>query len=339
LRRVQAVLIAGGLGTRLRPLTLTRPKALLPLVNRPMVLHILDRLPASVDEVILAANYRTEQLREFFAKQDVGRTVTIVREKRRLGTGGCLKNLEDRLSGTFLAFNGDVISSLAASDLLAAHRRLGGIGTIALWEVADPSAFGVVALDGERITKFVEKPPKEEAPSNLVNAGAYALEREVLAGIPKGEPASLEVDVFPKVVRKGLHGFRFSGYWADAGTLENFLRATEILLRTQGSEVSHRAKVLPTVRLNKPVAVAGDAMVEGEIGPVAVLGAGSVVRGRVSRSVLFDRARVEEGATVSGCIVGEGATIGPRSTVSDSVIADGAVVEAESEVVGERVKA
>lgn len=337
---MQAVLIAGGLGTRLRPLTLTRPKALLPLVNRPMVLHVLERLPASVDEVLIAANYRTEQLREFFAQQDVGRTVTIVREKRPLGTGGCLKNLEDRLSGTFLAFNGDVISSLAVTDLIAAHRRRGGVGTIALWEVGDPSAFGVVALDGDRITKFVEKPPRAEAPSNLVNAGAYVLEPEVLAAIPTGGPASLEVDAFPKLVRKGLYGFRFAGYWADAGTLENFLRATEILLTTQGSEVSHRANVLPTTKVHKPVAVAAGATIDGEIGPVAVLGAGcAVTHARIARSVLFDRVRVGEDAAISGSIVGEGATIGARATVKDSVVADGAIVEAESEVVQERVKA
>lgn len=336
---MQAVLIAGGLGTRLRPLTLTRPKALLPLLNRPMILHLLDRMPAFVDEVLVAANYRTEQLRAFFATEDVGRKVTVVREKRPLGTGGCLRNLAGRLSGTFLAFNGDVISSLPVADLVDAHRRAGGVGTIALWEVEDPSAYGVVSMDGDRITRFVEKPPKEEAPSKLANAGAYVLEPEALAAIPEGV-ASLERDAFPALVKKGLHGFRFTGYWADAGTLEHFLRATEILLRAQGSEVNRLAKVLPSARITKPVAVAADAVVDGDLGPAAVVGARSVLgNARVVHSVLLDRVAVGDGASVSGSILGEGAIVGPRATVKDSVVADGAVVDPEAEVVGERVAA
>jgi len=336
---VQAVLVAGGLGTRLRPLTLTRPKGLVPLLNRPMLLHVIERLPAAVDEVIVAANYLTAQLDEFFRQEDVGRPVAVVREKRRLGTGGCLKNLEDRLSGTFLAFNGDVISSLAVSDLLTAHRRHGGLGTIALFEVEDPSGFGVVALDGSRIKKFVEKPAKDEAPSHLANAGAYAFEPDILAAMPPGEPVSLERDVFPKVLRKGLYGFPFTGYWADAGTRETFLRATEILLRTQGSEVNRRAQVLPTAKLVKPVAVAADATVEGEVGPVVTLGRACMIgAARVSRSVLFDRVTVGDGATVSGSLVGEGCTVGARSLVRDSILGDGVTVKADAQIVGERVK-
>jgi mannose-1-phosphate guanylyltransferase len=337
---VQAVLIAGGLGTRLRPLTFTRPKALIPLVNKPLVLHVLERLPADVDEVLIAANYRTEQLREFFAREDVGKRVTIVREKRPLGTGGCLKNLEDRISGTFLALNADVVSSLAVTDLLTAHRRNGGIGTIALWEVVDPSPFGVVAMDGSRITTFVEKPPKGEAPSKLINAGAYVFEPEILAAIPEGGPASLERDVFPNVLRKGLYGFRFGGYWADVGTPESFLRATEILLRAQGSEVSRDAQV-GTARLLKPVAVAAGAVLGGHVGPVASLGRECRVGddARISHSVLFDRVSVGDGATIAGSIVGEGCRIGPRAVVRDSILADDARVEAERTIVDARVKA
>lgn len=335
---MQAVLIAGGLGTRLRPLTLSRPKALVPLLNRPLVSHLLDRLPAFVDEVLIAANYRTEQLRAFFAREDVGRRVEVVREKRPLGTGGCLKNLEDRLSGTFLAFNADVISSLAVGDLVAAHRRNGGIGTLALWAVEDPTAFGIVAMEGDRIRKFVEKPPKDEAPSNLANAGAYVFEPDILAAIPDG-PASLEREVFPKVLRKGLFGFRFSGYWSDVGTLENFLGATEILLREQGSEVSHRAHLAPTATPVKPLAVAAGTTIEGRVGPAVVIGRdGRIGRARIRRSVLFDRVSVGDEATIAGSILGDDCAVGPRAIVEDSILADGASVAADAEVVGKRVR-
>ena len=157
----------------------------------------------------------------------------------------------------------------------------------------------------------------------------------MLAAIPDGGAASLERDVFPKVIRKGLHGFRFSGYWSDVGTRENLIRATEILLRAQGSEVNRRAKVLPSARLTKPVAVAADATVDGDVGPVAVIGNGCVLTGaRISRSVLFDRASVGDGATVTGSILGEGSIVGPRALVRDSIVGDGAGVEPGKEVGG-----
>lgn len=337
---MQAVLIAGGLGTRLRPLTLTRPKSLLPLVNRPLILHVLDRLPASVDAVLVAANYRTEQLREFFRQEDIGKRVEVIRERRPLGTAGCLKNLEDRLSGTFLAFNADVVSSLAVESLVAEHHRNGGLATIALAEVDDPSAYGVVAMKGDRITRFVEKPPNGEAPSNRINAGAYVFEPELLKAIPKGGPTSLERDVFPKVIRKGLFGFRFSGYWSDVGTLENFLRATEILLREQGSEVSQRAHFAPSATPVKPLAVGAGSSLDGRVGPVVTVGRNCVVgRARLSRCVLLDRVVVADDASITTSLVGDGCRIGPRAVVRDSILGDGVSVAADAQVVGKRVKA
>lgn len=337
---MQVVLIAGGLGTRLRPLTRTRPKALLPLLNRPLILHILERLPAIVDEVLVAASYRTEALKEFFRSRDVGRPVTVVREKRPLGTGGCLKNLEDRIGGPFLALNADVVSSLPLGDFAAAHRRFRGVGTIAVWEVDDPSAFGVVAMDGTRITKFVEKPPKEKAPSRLVNAGAYVLEPEVLAAMPADAVVSLERDVFPKLLRKGLHAFRFDGFWADAGTLEHFLVATETLLRVQGSEISRRATILPSARVTKPVAFAADARIQGIVGPMVSVGASCVIgEATVSRSVLFDSVTVGNRTRIEGSLIGEGSVIGPDATVLDSVIGDRVSIAAGAVLEGERVAA
>jgi mannose-1-phosphate guanylyltransferase len=333
---VQAVLLVGGLGTRLRPLTYGRPKALLPLLNKPTVLHLIERLPAAVDEVLLAANYLVDQLRDFFRANDVGRRVTIVKERKALGTGGALKNLEDRLTGTFLAFNGDIVSSLAVDELVAAHRRFGGVGTIALWEVDDPTAFGVVAMKGDRITRFVEKPAKGAAPSRLANGGAYVFEPEVLAAIPAGE-SSLERDVFPKVLRRGLYGHRFFGYWSDVGTRENFLRATDLLLRDRGSDLSIRATIGPGATVVKPVAVASGTRIDGKVGPSVVLGRECTIGdARVRRSVLFDRVVVGDGAEVAGSIVGDGCRIGPRAVVTDTILGEGAVVRADEEVLGTR---
>lgn len=323
----------------MRPLTLTRPKALVPLLNKPLILHVLERLPAEVDEVIVAANYRTEMISDLFRREDVGRRVMVVRERRPLGTGGCLKNLEDRLSDAFLAFNADIVSSLAAADLAAAHKRNGGLGTIALWQVDDPSPYGVVALNGDRITKFVEKPAASEAPSRWVNAGAYAFEPELLAAIPRNRAVSLEREVFPNVVRKGLYGFRFPGYWFDVGRLETYLRATEVLLRAGGSDVSRNARLGPHAKLADPVAVAAGANVEGEVGPVAVVGRDCIIgKARLSHCALLDGVTVRNGATIRGSLVGEGCHVGPRAVVQDSILGDGATIRANAHVVGERVK-
>jgi mannose-1-phosphate guanylyltransferase len=336
---VQAVILAGGLGTRLRPLTYVRPKALLPLLNKPMVLHLLEKLPSDIDEVLLAANYKVEQLREFFRTHDLGRKVTIVQEAKALGTGGAIKNLEDRLSGTFLAFNGDIVSSLAVGEFAAAHRRFGGVATIALWEVEDPTAFGVVAMKEDRITRFVEKPAKEAAPSRLANAGAYVLEPEALAVMRPGAEASLERDVFPKLIRKGLYGFRFDGYWSDVGTRGNFLSATAVLLREQGSDVSLRASFGASATVVKPVAVAAGTVVQGKIGPAVVVGREcSIGEARVRHAVLFDRVVVGDGAEITGSLVGDGCRIGSRAKVGDAILEDGAVVRADEVVAGGTVR-
>ena len=336
---MQAVILAGGLGTRLRPLTYARPKALLPLLNKPMILHLLEKMPSSVDEVLVAANYKVDQLRDFVRAHDLGRTVTVVQEAKALGTGGAIKNLEDRLAGPFLAFNGDIISSLAVGDLVAAHRRFGGVATIALWEVADPSGFGVVAMKDDRITRFVEKPAKDAAPSSLANAGAYVLEREVLAAMKLGTESSLERDVFPKVVRNGLFGFRFSGYWSDVGTRENFLHASSILLREQGSDLSLRASFGVTATVVKPVAVAAGTVVHGKIGPSVVVGRDCAIgEARVRDSILFDRVVVGDRAEITGSLVGDGCRIGSRAKVVDSILEDGAVVRADGEIDGRTVR-
>src|SRR5207247_1737266 len=162
---MQLVIIAGGLGRRLRPLTLTRPRALIPLVDRPMVVHLLDALPASCEEVLIAVNYRFDQVRDFFRDRDFGREIRVVDEPVPLGTGGALKNLERHIRGPFAVFNGDIVDTVDFDGLVHAHRKGRGIGTIAVWPVDDPSAFGAVEIAKDRIVRFVETPGKGETAS------------------------------------------------------------------------------------------------------------------------------------------------------------------------------
>src|SRR5438445_770189 len=246
---------------------------------------------------------------------------------RRIGTVVLRgKNVAPRLNGTFAVYNGDVIDSLDFSKFVAFHRKREALATIALFEVPDPSAFGVVTMDGSRVTRFVEKPAPGEAPSRLVNAGRYLFEPEVLDGIESGRPVSMETEVFPALARKGLSGFPFEGYWSDAGTLEGYLAATRILLANGGAAVDPKAKVA-RARLDGAVLVAEGCEVSGRLGPNVVLGSRCRCEPATAcDSVLLDGASVEAGAVVTSSIIGEDSFVGPGAAVEGSIVGDGARV-------------
>jgi len=192
----------------------------------------MDILGPEVDEVLVATGYMGDRLCSLFRDmKDVPR-VEVVVEQSPLGTGGALKQLEKKLKGTFVVVNGDVICSLDMTKMLSFHRNKKGLGTIALWEVEDPTPFGMVVTgkDG-RILEFKEKPKSEEVVSRAVNAGTYILEPEVLSYMASVKEASLEREVFPRALERGLYGFRFAGYWFDAGTLDSYLRIHAELMR------------------------------------------------------------------------------------------------------------
>ena len=334
---MHAIVIAGGLGTRLRPLTFNRPKALVPLLNRPQVLHILDRLPKEIDEVFVAVNYMYDRVRDFFSEADLGRRVHVIEEKTPLGTAGAVKNAASRIDGTFAVYNGDVIDSLDFATFLAFHRKQKALATLALYEVQDPSAFGVVGMEGSRITRFVEKPAPGEAPSRLINAGHYLFEPEILDRIPAGREVSIEREVFPALAATGLHGFPFDGYWSDAGTLDGYLAATRLLLANGGAAVHSGAK-LSKARIDGAVLVPEGAEVSGRLGPDVVMGARCRVdSATVSNSVLLEGASIEAGAVVRGSIIGEDSSVGPGATVEDSIVGDGVRVRKARRVVQERM--
>ncbi len=335
---MELVVIAGGFGTRLRPLTLKRPKALVPLLNRPQILHVLDHLPPDCDRVIVAVNYLYERVRDFFEALDTDVEVVVVNEPEPLGTGGAIKNVEGQVSGTFAVANGDVIDAMDFQALVKAHRKSRGIGTIAVTAVDDPTAFGVVALDGDRITRFVEKPQETEAPSNLVNAGRYLFEPEVLDLIESGRAVSLEREIFPKLIPRGLYAFRETGLWSDAGTLGSFLEAQRLLLEQGGGGIGKGAELLWDV--HPPVLVGDGCFVEARLGPNVVLGRGCKVgRCVVRQAALFDSVSVDDKVEIESSLVGEGAGIGEGSVIRNSIIGDGVQVPPHSRHVGARVGA
>lgn len=325
---LDAIVIAGGFGTRLRPLTYHRPKPLMPLANRALILHVLDRLPPEVDNVVIASNYMVDEMRYFFRHAQVPRNVTIIEERSPLGTGGAIKNAQAHLSSPFFVVNGDVISSLNFDSLRRFHSSRGGIGAIALWEVDDPSPYGAVALQGDRITRFVEKPKKGKEPSKLINAGQYVFEREILKGVALGTEVSLEREIFPRVLDKGLFGFRFQGHWVDAGTRANFLIANRLILERGEGAIDPEATIASSTFLKRPVAIGSGCVLEGDVGPDVSVGANCRIQGAtISNSVLLDNVHVGMGARVQDSIVGEGCTIGSGAVVSKCMIEDGVSVK------------
>jgi len=336
---MQLVIIAGGLGTRLRPLTLHRPKALIPLVDRPQIVHTIGSLPRSCEEVIIAVNYMYEQVRDFFRMQEFGVEVRVVEEPKPLGTAGAIKNVERRIEGTFAVYNGDVVDSIDFDRLAEAHRTAGGIGTIAVWPVENPGAFGVVALEKDRIVRFVEKPAKGEAPSNLVNAGRYVFEPRVFDFIESGRAVSLEREVFPQLIEHRLTAYRYEGFWSDAGTLTSYLQAQRILLDAGRGRIAPDADVT-SGEIRPPVHVGSACFVEGRLGPHAVLGRGCRVgRAHVREAALLEGVSVDDKAEVFSSIIGAGVAIGEKAHVRDSILADGVQVPPHATIVDERVSA
>jgi mannose-1-phosphate guanylyltransferase len=318
---VKAVLLVGGLGTRLRPLTYRIPKPLIPVMGKPLIMHVIDSMPAEVDEMIIPVSYKKEMMEEYLAKNRPRRKITLVDEPEPLGTGGAVKNVAEHIDGEFLVINGDSISSLSVDKFIKFHREKKGIASISLWPASDPTPYGVVDLDKEgRIRRFQEKPSKEEAFSNLINAGAYALEHEVLDYIGKGF-VSMEREVFPKLLDKGMYGLQFEGYWIDCGRRENLLEAFWTLMGKDAKTID-KESVSEGAELKRPIVVKEHAVIAGAtVGPFAYVSERAVIgmRSRVERSVVMEDARIGTRCQVIDSIIDAGVTV-PDGTVVESAI-------------------
>jgi mannose-1-phosphate guanylyltransferase len=356
--RLQALILAGGEGTRLRPLTTTIPKPVLPLANRPFISYMLDWLAAhGFREVVMSCGFLADGVRAVLGDgAGHGLKIRYVEEPEPLGTAGAVKFAEDLLEERFAVLNGDILTDFDLSALHALHGRRGARATIALIEVEDPSAYGLVLRDSEdRVTEFLEKPeaPLPDVPS-LINAGAYVLEHEVLASVPEGRPVSFEREVFPALVGDGLFGCAVSGYWIDIGTPERYLQSTRDILegtiKTAGGaipstrpSIGEDSTLASDVELRQPVLVGVECEIgeKAEVGPVAVLGDRCLIgpRSRLENAVLLEGASVGGDAVVRDSIVGSGAQVGAGSSVEGgTIVGAGARVEDGAAVSGGRVE-
>jgi mannose-1-phosphate guanylyltransferase len=326
---MKALLLAGGLGTRLRPLTFTRPKVLLPIANRPHIEHVLDLCRRhDITDVVLLTSYLAEAFAPLVkGAADRGLTVEVTHETEPLGTAGALKNAEPRLDdSTFVAFNGDILSDVDLGALIDFHRDRHAEATIYLTPVDDPSAYGVVPTDDDgRVLDFVEKPPSNEAPTNLINAGIYVLEPSVLERIPAGEPWSAERALFPDLVASGapVYARAQDAYWMDIGTPEKYLQANLDALHGVYPTDAVAAPSADGLLVAEGAVVAAGARVSS-----ACIGAGADVRdaAEVRRCVLLPAVRISEGAQVIDSILGEGVVVEQGAEVIGRVIPDGATV-------------
>ena len=334
IRLVKAVIIAGGFGTRLRPLSCTRPKHLFPLAGRPLLDWTVERLANSgVNEIVFAVNYMAEAFSKRYGKSAFGMKTNYCQESEPLGTGGCVKNAEHIIGHDedFLLLNGDVLSDLDYIKLIAEHRKNRGVATITLHRVKDPSRYGVVELaEKNRIKRFVEKPPKEKAPSNLINAGIYTLSPKIFNYIPANKRVSIERAVFPALARNNeLFGYKFNGLWIDIGEPHDFLKANRILLgsHTDKNRIAKTAKIGNTAKMNNPVAI-GEGVRVGEkstIGPFVTLG-DRVTIGKgvdIRNSVVLAETAILDSSFVEGAIIGEKVSVGKHVRIAaDCLIGD-----------------
>jgi len=296
---MEAIILVGGLGTRLRPLTHTIPKPLLPLANIPMVERMIRNLPEVFDSAILAVNYGLKEMQEYFAGRDIGKKVIIVPEEKPLGTGGAMRNCIDHITGTTAVFNGDVVTSVDLNEMLEQHIKTKAKGTLALWEVDDPSRFGVVELKNGEILQFQEKPERGTELSNLINAGTYLLEPELIEIIPSNQKISIERDIYPKVAGNGLYGFPFEGYFIDSGTPESYLYANFKSIGNTGT-VSHSG-----ASIRGPVIIDKTAQLQDcIIGPNALIGPNVKMEKCVVRNTVILSDVVGYGGVVENCILG-----------------------------------
>ncbi|MGN6378646.1 MAG: sugar phosphate nucleotidyltransferase [Gaiellales bacterium] len=279
-----AVVLVGGFGTRLRPLTERTPKALLPIANRPFVEHQLSHLEAhGIDRVILACGYQPDAIREH-----LGDRVEYVVEDEPLGTGGAIAFAARGLTETFVACNGDVLTDLDVTALLRFHAERESQMTLALHRVDDPSRYGVVVTDtAGAVSSFVEKPAPGTAPADTINAGTYVIEPAVLHLVPPGRAVSIEYEVFPQLVGEGLHGLAHSGHWLDIGTPASYL-AANLQEMPPGGLIDPAAQVAEGADVRDSV-----------VGPGAVVEAGA----RVRRSVLLAGALVKTADVVENVVV------------------------------------
>ena len=324
----QAVVMVGGKGTRLLPLTETRPKIILPVADRPCLWYLLRSLArAGIEEVILACGYKSEQMREAIGDgSDLGLNIIYSYEDEPLGTGGAMKLVEDRLDDVFVAANGDVFASIDVASEIREHIETGASVTISLTPVENPCEFGIARVQSDgRITEFKEKPRPEEVFSNLINAGVYVLNRSVLDYVPERTFYDFSKDLVPRLMADGhrIQGFQIDGIWMDVGRPHDLLGAN---LAVASAEYADSDWATGGSEIDGSFYMgAGSDVSDSRISDSVVLAGSSVSGSDLDRVLVMRNCRVQ-GAKLENSILGDGCTIGKGAVVRNAVLADNTVI-------------
>jgi mannose-1-phosphate guanylyltransferase len=345
---VQAVILVGGEGTRLRPLTSTVPKPVIPLVDRPFIAYMLEWLGRhGVDDVIMSCGFLATAVRNVLGDgSHYGLRLRFIEEPEPRGTAGALKYAEDLLDERFLMLNGDVLTDIDLTAQIAQHEATGAVGTLALVSVADPSAYGLVRLhDDQSVKEFVEKPSADQIDTRLISAGAYVLERAVVDLIEADRNVSIEREVWPQLVGNGLYGFAAEAYWLDIGTPERYLQGTFDILEGNvatavtdrlgsgylavGDRVQADGRIVPPALVERGCEIAAGA----HVGSLVVLGEGVTVGEgtTIERSVVMNGTEIGADCVLRDCIVAAGVRVGEGSEISaGAVLGEGVTVGARN---------
>lgn len=328
-----AVILVGGKGTRLRPLTNSIPKPMLPVAGAPFLEHLLARIKAAgMTHVVLGTSFKAEVFEEHFGDgSHLGLEIEYVVEEEPLGTGGGIRNVLDHLRyDRAMVFNGDVLGGTDLNAVLKTHVEQEADVTLHLLRVSDPRAFGCVPTDADgRVSAFLEK--TEDPPTDQINAGSYVFNRSVIEKIPAGRPVSVEREIFPALLESGARVFGHvdQSYWRDMGTPADFVRGSSDLVRGIAPSPLLDGRHGESL-VDESSAIAGGALLLGG----TVIGRGVEIGGgaRVEESVVFDGVQLEAGATVERCVIAAGVRIGARAHLVDCVIGEGAVIGARCEL-------
>ena len=319
---LKAVILVGGEGTRLRPLTYHTPKPMVPVLNVPFLEHVIRNLKEhNITEIVMAQYYLAASMRDYFGDgSKLGVKLYYVMEESPLGSAGAVKNVEDFLDCTFFVLNGDIIHNRDLTALLKYHRQHRAKATIVLTPVANPTLYGVVETDKRgRVTRFIEKPKPEEVSTNMINAGTWVVEPEVLQRIPPGTKFSFERDLFPQILVDGLpfYAYPTDNYWMDTGTPENYLQLHRDLL--SGKHESYKPE--NDITIGNGCKIHASAKFKGKviIGDNCVIASGAKLTGPV---VIGPDCKIGEDTMISDSVVWHDTTIGKNATIMSSILAD-----------------
>jgi len=338
---MKAVILVGGEATRLLPLTCNIPKAMVPVLNIPFLEHVIRHLSQhQIEDIILAQGYLVQPIESYFGDGSQFRVkLSYTIEDTPLGTAGAVKNAESYLDETFLVLNGDIFTDLDITAMIGTHLERKAKATIALTPVDDPTSYGLIETNAQgRVTRFLEKPSLSQVTTNMINAGTYVLEPDVLAQIPPQANFSFERELFPQLLAQGepIYAYPSSAYWIDIGTPEKYLRLHRDLLSGKSSQytlapgekvlIGEQSYIHPTAQIKGPVMIGSNCSIGRKVrltGPV-VIGSGCQILSEavVKESIIWRNAQIKQHVNLIGSIVADNCCINPDSIIEDSVLGD-----------------